>query len=97
MDELLLDRGLGQVLGDDRRFEDPVLVRIFDGLEDGFGRKPVAQGIPARDMFAVCARRPGALKRVEPVGLDLPGRRHARLGAVSASPGVASFRVRRGL
>ena len=95
MDELPLDRALGQVLRDDGLFKHPVLIWIFEGLQDGFGREPVSQGIPARDMFAICARRPSAFERVEPIGLYLPGLAHERCGAASAVPGVAAFRVRR--
>src|SRR6266516_7335123 len=95
MDKFPLDRGLGQILRYDGRFEDPIRLGILQGLDDGLGRQPVSQRIPARDMFAVGARRPGAFERAEPIGLDLPGRGHARLGTASAVPGAASFRVRR--
>src|SRR5260370_30302700 len=78
-DELLLDRGLGEVLRENRRFEFPVLLEIFKGFDNGFGREPVAESIPA-----VCAPGTGALERVAAVRLDLPERSHGASDSTAA-------------
>src|SRR6266536_5257696 len=83
MHELPLDRRLGQVFRNDRGLESSVLFGVLERLEDRFGREPVAQRIPARGLFSVCARRAGALERVSAVCLDLLERGHARCGPVS--------------
>jgi len=75
-DELLLDRGLGEVLRENRRFEFPVLLEIFKGFDNGFGREPVAESIPAGGMLSVCAPVTGPLKRDAAVRLDLAERGH---------------------
>ncbi len=40
------------------------------------GRQPVADRIATGALLAFFGRRPGALARIEPVGLDLPERGH---------------------
>src|SRR6266568_6944058 len=92
MRELPFDRGLGQVLRDDSRFEGAIRLRIFERLEDGFGREAVAQGVPPGSVFSVLAARTGAFQRIAAVRLDLLERRHAR-GTVSTGP--ARFCARR--
>jgi len=94
MHELSLDRRLGPVFRNDRGLESSVLFGVLERLEDRLGREPVAQRIPARGLFSVCARRAGALERVSAVCLDLLERGHARCGPVSTGSDAARFCAR---
>jgi len=45
MDELLLNRRLRQILGDDRVLEGPILLGILQRLDDGLGGESVPEGV----------------------------------------------------
>jgi hypothetical protein len=45
VDELLLNWGLRQILGDDRVLEGPILPGILQRLDDGLGRESVREGV----------------------------------------------------
>jgi hypothetical protein len=78
MDELPLDRGLGHVLRHDRRFECLVLLRILEGLDDGFRCEAVPEGIASGLPFSVLGSRTRTLERVTAICLNLSEGRHAR-------------------
>ena len=71
MNELLLDRRLRQILGDDRVLEGPIPLGILQRLDNGFGSESVPEGITPRPLFPVFGLRARAL---EGVVADVMGR-----------------------
>src|SRR5438128_6096785 len=89
MRELPFDRGLGQVLRDDSRFEGAIRLRIFERLEDGFGVKPWRKAFRREACFPFSLRGPvlfSALRRFASICLSdvMPAARSRPAPHVSA-------------
>src|SRR6266568_4927973 len=91
MDELLLDRAVGQVLADDCRFERPVAFGIFQRFDEGFGGQSVAERVPPRGLLAVDRPRSRAFERIAAVRLELVRGCHGSLGPGRGGWGVCGF------
>jgi hypothetical protein len=75
--EFALDRRSGVEIRDDGCFECSVVLKIFEGDNDGFCRQSMSDCILPRALFAVFGFWAGAPQRIASIRLDLSQRSHS--------------------
>ena len=71
LDEDLLDDALRLEVVENGLLEFAVIVRVFEGEDDGFGGEAVFEGVEAGFGFAFCGSGSGGFLSVAAVGRDL--------------------------
>jgi hypothetical protein len=86
--EFALDRGLGVVARDDRRFEAAIVFGVLQVGDHGFGGKAVPKRVAPGDLLTSQALWPGTPERISSIRCKLSprchwvGRSHARSDSV---------------
>jgi hypothetical protein len=91
MHELLLDRRLRQILRDDGFLEGPILLGIFQRLDDRLGGQSMLESIAPGPLFSVFGPRASALERIEVVCFELPERGHKASDLADDSSAAGAF------